>query len=156
MLVEKIDKPRRAFLESLKVPSAPGMKGYPIFIEDEINYLVLDSTLHFFEFTQEYGESRSEFYENFIQWMQEEVFEGYIDAYILFYLNGGNYYSGKRDCLTPDELARFEQTIPGCFEKGRVWFHEMNYRHRNRFRILLICCAKRKFRRFIPKTFKET
>ena len=40
MIVNKIDTPFRKFLESLKVPSVPRMKGGTIFNPDDINYLV--------------------------------------------------------------------------------------------------------------------
>ena len=88
MIVTKIEIPFREFLESLKIPSAPRIKGGKIFSPDEINYLTRYSTPSVYEFTQEIGnETDREFYEMFIKWLQEEdLAYGYVDVYMIFYL----------------------------------------------------------------------
>ena len=62
MIVVKNKTLFREFLESLKVPSAPRMKGGTIFSPDEINYLTRYSTPLVYEFIQE-NETDREFYE---------------------------------------------------------------------------------------------
>lgn len=53
MIVNKIETPFRSFLESLKVPSVPNMKGGTLFSPDEINYLARYSLPSIHEFVQE-------------------------------------------------------------------------------------------------------
>ena len=65
MIATKIEMTFREFLESLKVPSAPRMKGGTIFNPDEINYLTRYSTPLVYEFVQE-NETDREFYEMFV------------------------------------------------------------------------------------------
>lgn len=85
MIVTKIDTPFRKFLESLKVPSAPRMKGGTIFSPDEVNYLTRYSTPLVYEFTQE-NETDREFYEMFVKWLHEEPpICGYVDIYMVVY-----------------------------------------------------------------------
>lgn len=74
MIVTKIDTPFRKFLESLKVPSAPRMKGGTIFNPDEINYLARYSIPLVYEFVQE-NETDRDFYEKFVKWLQIEYLQ---------------------------------------------------------------------------------
>lgn len=145
MIVTKVETPFRQFLESLKVPNSPQGKGGTLFSPDEINYLTGNSLTSVYEFKQEYETDR-EFYEMFIKWLHEEEPEHnyYIDAYLIFYLRKGQV-------LSEDELKFFEQTVPECFGRGRIWIYELNHRMRFRLRIQLICCLKTKFIRIIKK-----
>ena len=146
MIVTKIEIPFREFLESLKIPSAPRIKGGKIFSPDEINYLTRYSTPSVYEFTQEIGnETDREFYEMFIKWLQEEdLTYGYVDVYMIFYLRYGQH-------LTNDEFEYLQRNIPERFEKGHVWLYEINYRRRFRLRVRLIYCLKNDFQRIIRK-----
>ena len=86
MIATKIEMPFREFLESLKVPSVPRMKGGTIFNPDEINYLVRYSIPLVYEFVQE-NETDREFYEKFVKWLHEEMpVYGYVDVYMVVYL----------------------------------------------------------------------
>lgn len=144
MIVTKIDTPFRKFLESLKVPSAPRMKGGTIFNPDEINYLARYSIPLVYEFVQE-NETDRDFYEKFVKWLHEEMpVYGYVDVYMVVYLRYGQY-------LSNDEFEYLERNIPECFEKGHVWLYEINYRRRFRLRIQLIRCLKKNFQRIIRK-----
>lgn len=145
MIVTKIETPFRQFLESLKVPSSPNGKGGTLFSPDEINYLTRSSLALVYEFKQEYETDR-EFYEMFIKWLHEEEpkHNYYIDAYLIFYLREGK-------ALNEDELKFFEQAVPECFGKGRIWIYELNHRMRFRLRIQLICSLKTQFIRIIKK-----
>ena len=145
MIVTEIEAPFRQFLESLKVPNSPSGKGGPLFSPDEIDYLTQCSLPFVYEFKQE-GETDREFYEMFVKWLHEEEpdHNHYIDTYLIFYLRKGQ-------TLSKDELDYFEQTVPECFEKGRIWIYELNHRMRFRLRIQLICCLKTKFIRIIKK-----
>lgn len=76
MIVTKIDTPFRKFLESLKVPSAPRMKGGTIFNPDEINYLARYSIPLVYEFVQE-NETDRDFYESLLNgYMKKCLFMG--------------------------------------------------------------------------------
>lgn len=144
MIVTKIETKFRTFLENLKVPSAPLMKGGTIFNPDEINYLTRYSTPSIHEFKQE-NETDREFYEMFIKWLHEEMpIYGYVDTYIVVYLR-------YRQNLGNDEFEYLQRNIPECFEKGHVWLYEINFRKRFRLRIHLICCLKNDFQRIIRK-----
>ena len=144
MIVTKIETPFRKYLEDLKVPSAPLMKGGTIFSPDEINYLTRCSTPSVYEFTQE-NETDREFYEMFVKWLhEEEPINGYVDTYIIVYLR----YVQR---LNTYEFEYFRRNIPECFMKGHVWLYEMNYRMRFRLRIKLIRCLKNDFQRIIRK-----
>lgn len=148
MIVTKIETPFRKFLEDLKVPSAPCMKGGTVFSPDEINYLARHSFPSVYEFTQE-GETDREFYEMFVKWLHEEALTyGYIETYMLAYLRYGQH-------LSNDEFEYLERNIPECFMKGRVWLYELNYRRRFRLRIRLIRCLKKDFQRIIRKEIHE-
>lgn len=93
MIVVKNKTLFREFLESLKVPSAPRMKGGTIFSPDEINYLTRYSTPLVYEFIQE-NETDREFYEMFVKWLHEEMpVYGYVDVYMVVYLRYGQYLS---------------------------------------------------------------
>ena len=144
MIVVKNKTLFREFLESLKVPSAPRMKGGTIFSPDEINYLTRYSTPLVYEFIQE-NETDREFYEMFVKWLHEEMpVYGYVDVYMVVYLRYGQY-------LSNDEFEYLERNVPECFEKGHVWLYEINYRRRFRLRIQLIRCLKKDFQRIIRK-----
>lgn len=146
MLVNKIETPLKEYLEEMKVPSLPKVKGGSLFSPDDIAYLARSSSYFIYEFAQEKDEEENDFYELFVKWLHEELHEGYLDVYIIFYLFKDEY-------LSREQLDYFEQKIPECFEKGRVWFCELNYRFRNRLRIKLIFCKNREFRRFIFKPY---
>ena len=95
MIVVKNKTLFREFLESLKVPSAPRMKGGTIFSPDEINYLTRYSTPLVYEFIQE-NETDREFYEMFVKWLHEEMpVYGYVDVYMVVYLRYGKYLSNE-------------------------------------------------------------
>lgn len=149
MIVSKIDMPFREFLESLKVPSVPRMKGGTIFNPDEVNYLTRYSTPLVYEFAQE-NETDREFYEMFVKWLYEEMpVYGYVDVYMVVYLRYGQH-------LSNDEFEYLERNIPECFEKGHVWLYEINYRRRFRLRIQLIRCLKNDFQRIIRKCIHKS
>lgn len=149
MIVAKIETPFSEFLESLKIPSAPQMKGGTIFSLDEINYLTRYSTSSVYEFKQE-GETDREFYEMFSRWLHEEIpMYGYIDAYAIVYLRYGQK-------LSDDEFEYLERNIPECFEKGHVWLYEINHRKRFRLRVQLIRCLKNDFQRIIRKSIHRS
>mgnify|MGYP002602001089 CR=1 FL=1 len=104
MIVNKIETPFRSFLESLKVPSVPNMKGGTLFSPDEINYLARYSFPSIYEFVQE-NEPDKEFLETFTQWLREdEIIDGYVDTYMIFYLR----YAQK---LSGDEFEYLERNI---------------------------------------------
>ncbi len=148
MIVTKIETPFRKFLESLKIPSAPLIKGGMIFSPDEINYLTRYSTPSIYEFTQEHETDR-EFYEMFVRWLHEEVLTyGYIDTYIISYLRYGQK-------LSNDEFEYLQRNIPERFEKGHTWLYEINYRRRFRLRIQLVRCFKHDFQRIIRKSIHK-
>ena len=137
MIVNKIETPFRSFLESLKVPSVPNMKGGTLFSPDEIIY----------EFVQE-NEPDKEFLETFTQWLREdEIIDGYVDTYMIFYLR----YAQK---LSGDEFEYLERNIP-CLGKGHVWLYELNYRRRFRLRVKLIHCLKTDFKPIVRKEIRK-
>lgn len=147
MIVNKIETPFRSFLESLKVPSVPNMKGGTLFSSDEINYLARYSLPSIHEFVQE-DESDGEFLEMFTRWLhEEEVIDGYVDTYMIFYLR----YAQK---LSNDEFKYLERNVP-CSGKGHVWLYELNFRRRFRLRIKLIRCLKTDFKSIIRKETRE-
>lgn len=144
MIVTQINTPFRKFLEGLKIPSVPLMKGGAIFSPDEIDYLARFSIPSVHEFAQE-NESDREFYEMFVKWLHEEApIYGYVDTYMVVYLRYGQK-------LSNDEFEYLQRNIPECFEKGHVWLYEINYRRRFRLRIQLIRCLKKDFQRIIRK-----
>lgn len=151
MITKKIETPFREFLENLKVPSAPRVKGGTIFNPDEIDYLTRHSTPSVYEFVQE-NETDRDFYEMFVKWLHEEEMPvgvySYVDVYMIVYLR-------YRQNLSIDEYAYFGQNIPECFENGHVWLYEINYRMRFRLRIQLIRCLKNDIKRIIPKNISR-
>ena len=147
MIVNKIETPFRSFLESLKVPSVPNMKGRTLFSPDEINYLARYSFPSIYEFVQE-NEPDKEFLETFTQWLREdEIIDGYVDTYMIFYLR----YAQK---LSGDEFEYLERNIP-CLGKGHVWLYELNYRRRFRLRVKLIHCLKTDFKPIVRKEIRK-
>lgn len=149
MIVTKIETRFRTFLENLKVPSAPLMKGGTIFSPDEINYLTRYSTPAVYEFAQE-RETDREFYEMFVKWLHEEALTyGYIDTYIIAYLRYGQK-------LSNDEFEYLQRNIPERYEKGHLWLYEINHRRRFRLRIQLIHCFKNDFQRIIRKDIHKS
>ncbi len=144
MIITKIEMPFRKFLEGLKIPSVPLMKGGTVFSPDEIDYLARSSIPSVNEFTQE-KETDREFYEMFVKWLHEETpIYGYVDTYMVVYLRYG-------ERLSNDEFEYLQRNIPECFEKGHIWLYEINYRRRFRLRIQLIRCLKKDFQRIIRK-----
>ena len=115
MIVAKINTPFRKFLEGLKIPSVPLMKGGVIFSPDEIDYLARFSIPSVHEFTQE-NETDREFYEMFVKWLYEEIpIYGYVDTYMVVYLRYGQKISN-------DEFEYLHEIFQSVLKKDMYGF----------------------------------
>lgn len=140
MEIRIVEDEKRDYLTKLKV------KSKPIFSQDEIEYLLDGTKCGIYEFKQESdAESDMDFYHNFITWLKETEFSGYIYYYVIMGLR-------KNEFLTLDELEYLEKNITSSFETGYGWITATNHELRFKRRIKLLVFEKEStFHRLVYK-----
>lgn len=141
MEIRKIENRQKVYAASLK------LKSHKLFSDNELAFLFEACKCEIFEFVQNVNnESDANFYHEFVKWLQEEEYEGYVYYYLIAGMRKG-------ECLSNDELEYLEINVTSCFNPGYGWLIQTNHELRFKRRLkLLIFSRKDGIKKLITET----